>query len=185
MTRLLSSRRTIPAAAFRGSADLKFIRPSEYLAALVRALAPDTPYPSDNGQLLFFAQAIMGQLPFYWPTPDGYPDQQGYWASTGGLLNRWRLSFLSFASFIPEINVIQVDYSSALNGAVTLAGIVDALTENILMRTLSAEDRDILLEWLVAEYNQPRDAVLPAGSPEQIAPLVAAVLVSSAYFQLR
>ncbi len=171
--------------AFRNSADLKFARPAEYLSALVRALAPDTPYPSDDGLLFFFAQAIMGQLPYYWPTPDGYPDEQNYWASTGGLLNRWRLSFLSFANVIPEIDVIQIAYTSMLNGAETPAGILDALTDHILMRPLSAQDRSQVLDWLVAEYGQAADASLPPGTPEQVAPLVAAVLVSSAYFQLR
>lgn len=171
--------------AFRTTADLKFARPAEYLSALVRALAPDTPYPSDDGQLFFFAQAIMGQLPYYWPTPDGYPDAQSYWASTGGLLNRWRLSFLSFANVIPDIDVIQIDYAGMLNGADSAAGIVDALTESILMRPLSAADRGHLLDWLVTEYGQAADVSLPPGIPEQVAPLVAAVLVSSGYFQLR
>ena len=171
--------------AFRNNADLKFARPTEYLSALVRALAPDTPYPSDDGQLFFFAQAIMGQLPYYWPTPDGYPDRQSYWASTGGLLNRWRLSFLSFANVIPDINVIQIDYTGMLNGADSAAGIVDALSDSVLMRPLSAADRGHLLDWLVTEFGQAADVELPPGTPEQIAPLVAAVLVSSAYFQLR
>ena len=49
--------------AFRTSADLKICRPGEYLAAMVRALAPDTAYPTDNGVLFFFAQSILGQLP--------------------------------------------------------------------------------------------------------------------------
>ena len=171
--------------AFRNSADLKFCRPAEYLAGLVRALAPDTPYPSDDGVLLYFAQSIMGQLPFYWPTPDGYPDVQAYWASTGGMLNRWRLSFLSLAPYIPGLDVIDIDYPALLNGADTLAGIVDGLADTILMRPLAADDRRILLDWLVDEYAQAEDSVLPPGSPELVAPLVAAVLVSSAYFQLR
>jgi len=171
--------------AFRTSADQKFCRPAEYLAGLVRALAPDTPYPTDNGVLFFFAQSIMGQLPHYWPTPDGYPDKQGYWASTGGLLNRWRLSFLSFATVIPPISVFQIDYTTLLGGANTLAKIVDALTSSILMRPLSTADRSHILDWLVDEYGQAENVGLPAGTPELIAPLVAAVLVSSAYFQLR
>lgn len=172
-------------AAFRSSADLKLCRPAEYLAGLVRALAPDTGYPSDNGLLFFFAQSILGQLPHYWPTPDGYPDTQSYWDSTGGLLNRWRLSFLSFANLIPAIDVIQLDYAALLGGADTLRDIVDALTGRVLMRPLSAQDRDYLLAWLTDEYAMAEDATLPAGSPEQVAPLIAAVLVSSAYFQLR
>ncbi len=171
--------------AFLTTADLKISRPAEYLAALVRALAPDTPYPPDDGLFLFFAQSIMGHLPYYWPTPDGYPDEQSYWASTGGLLNRWRLSFLSFAGLIPAINVIQIDYDRLLAGAGTLAGIVDALAESVLMRPLAAADRKHLLDWLVDEYGLSEATSLPAGVPAQVAPLVAAVLVSSAYFHLR
>jgi len=171
--------------AFLEDADLKFTRPSEYLAALVRSLAPDTPYPPDNDQFLFFAQSILGQLPFYWPTPDGYPDKQSYWASTGGLLNRWRLSFLSFAGIIPEIKVIDVDYGPMLNGVDTLATVVDAITEAVLMRPLSKIDRGIVIDWLKGEYGISEDEVLVPTVPEQVSALVAAVLVSSVYFHLR
>ncbi|MCU7809850.1 MAG: DUF1800 domain-containing protein [Candidatus Thiodiazotropha sp. (ex Notomyrtea botanica)] len=171
--------------AFRNSDDLKMTRPSEYLAGLIRALAPDTHYPTDEGQLFFFAQSILGQLPYYWHTPDGYPDIQSYWLSTGGMLNRWRLSFISFAPVISAINVIDIDYESLLNGANTLATLTDTLTDAILMRPLSAVDRRNILAWLTKEYGVFEEATLPTGTPEQIAPLVAAVLVSSAYFQLR
>jgi hypothetical protein len=171
--------------AFNDTADQKFCRPTEYLAGMVRALAPDTAYPTDNGLLFFFAQGILGQVPFYWPTPDGYPDTQGYWANTGGLLNRWRLSFLSYAPFIPSINVIQIDYINLLGGANTIATIVDALVDNILMRPLLSEDRAIMIDWLVTEFGVAEDVTLPPGAPEQLAPIVAAVLISSAYFQLR
>ena len=95
------------------------------------------------------------------------------------------MSFLSFANLIPEIDVIQIDYPRLLGDADTLAGIVDALTGSILMRPLSDADRNQILAWLVDEYAEAEDTALPAGIPEQIAPLVAAVLVSSAYFQLR
>jgi hypothetical protein len=171
--------------AFLDDADLKFTRPSEYLAALVRSLAPDTPYPPDNGQFWFFAQSILGQLPFYWPTPDGYPDKQSYWASTGGLLNRWRLSFLSFAGIIPGLDVIQVDYALMLNGADTLATVVDAITDAVLMRPLSKDDRGIIIDWLKREYGISESEVLPVTVPEQVSALVSAVLVSSVYFHLR
>ena len=172
-------------AAFLGEVDLKFTRPSEYLAALVRSLAPDTSYPLDKGQFWFFAQSILGQLPFYWPTPDGYPDKQSYWANTGGLLNRWRLSFLSFAGIIPGLDVIQVDYAPMLKGADTLATVVDAITDAVLMRPLSKVDRGIIIDWLKGEYGISESEVLPVTVPEQVSALVAAVLVSSVYFHLR
>ncbi|HZM00975.1 MAG TPA: DUF1800 domain-containing protein [Planctomycetota bacterium] len=171
--------------AFRNTADLKITRPGEYLSGLIRALAPTTDYPTDDGQLFLVAQAILGHLPYYWPTPDGYPDTRAYWASTGGLLNRWRLSFLSYAEQNPEIGVIDIDYAALLDGADTLAEVVDALVGSVLMRPLSSEDRDYILDWLVAVTGLTPDSPLPPGAPEQVAALVAAVLGSSAYFQLR
>lgn len=171
--------------AFLDDSDLKFTRPSEYLPALVRSLAPDTDYPPDNGQLWFYAQNTLGQLPFYWPTPDGYPDHQSYWASTGGLLNRWRLSFLSFAGIIPGLDVIEVDYTTMLNGANTLVEVVDTITDAVLMRPLSSDDRSIIMEWLKGELGVTEQELLPVTVPEQASALVAAVLVSSVYFHLR
>jgi hypothetical protein len=171
--------------AFRTTADLKFTRPSEYLAGAIRVLAPDTGYPTDNGILFFYAQLILGQAPFYWPTPDGYPDTQHYWANTGGLLNRWRLSFLSYAPYIPSIDVFQIDYASLTDNADSIATILDALVDNLLMRPLSAEDRSSMIAWMVTEAGYAEDETLPAGIPATIAPVVMAVLISSAYFQLR
>ena len=172
-------------ADFLGDADQKFTRPSEYLATLVRSLAPDTGYPPDKGTTWFYAQNTLGQIPFYWPTPDGYPDQQSYWASTGGLLNRWRLSFLSFAGIIPGVDVIDVDYTTMLNGANTLETVVDTISEAVLMRPLSSDDRSTIVEWLKGELGVTEQELLPATVPEQASALVAAVLVSSVYFHLR
>ena len=139
----------------------------------------------DNGVLFFFAQSILGQFPFNWPTPDGYPDTQDYWANTGGLLNRWRLSFFSYAPFNPVINVFEVDYTNLLGGADTIASVVDAMVSNVLMRPLLSQDRSILINWMVTETGQRQNDTLATGLPESIAAAVAAVLISSAYFQMR
>lgn len=173
--------------AFRNTSDQKLCRPSEYLAGMIRALAPDTDYPSDTGALFILAQSILGQLPFNWATPDGYPDTQSYWENTGGLLNRWRLSFLSYSSVgtIPIIDVFQIDYSAMLNGADTLLTMVDALSDRILMRPLADKDRELLLDWLTTETGQSDSTPLPAVTVDQLTPLIAAVLLSSAYYQLR
>lgn len=171
--------------AFATTADVKFIRPTEYLAGAIRVLAPDTGYPTDNGVLFFYAQLILGQTPFYWPTPDGYPDTQSYWANTGGLLNRWRLSFLSYARYIPSINVFQIDYAGLTNNADSIANILDALVDNVLMRPLSIEDRSSMINWMVTETGHAEDETLAAGIADTLAPVVMAVLISSAYFQLR
>jgi hypothetical protein len=72
-----------------------------------------------------------------------------------------------------------------LNGADTVTKVVDALTDSILMRPLSGDDRQHILDWLTSEYSVTENEVLPAGSADGVAPLIAAVMVSSAYFQLR
>ncbi|MDJ0778924.1 MAG: DUF1800 domain-containing protein [Gammaproteobacteria bacterium] len=166
--------------------DRKFTRPGEFLAGLSRALAPDTGYPPDNGQFWFFTRSMLGQLPFYWPTPDGYPDSSDYWANTGGLLNRWRLSFLSFAGILPGIDVFNVDYVAMLAGSDTVDDVVDAVTEAVLMRPLSDDHRQLIVDWLVDETGgSPPDTPLPGDAPQAVAALAAAVLISSIYFHLR
>jgi len=42
---------------------------------------------------LYFKLAQMGQLPFFWPPPDGYPDTAPHWITTNGLLARWNMAF--------------------------------------------------------------------------------------------
>ncbi len=170
--------------AFVDEADSKFIRPSEYLAQMIRTLAPSG-YPTDSGALFYAAQSILGQLPFFWPTPDGYPDTESYWASTGGLLNRWRLSFISLAPVIPEINVISIDYEALLEGARTLETIVSALEQNLLLRELAPLDRQRIASELADTYEQDVDTDLGNDVAVAIAPLVAAILISSSYFQMR
>lgn len=172
-------------ADFLDLADSKFTRPSEYLAGVVRALGPDTAYPADNGLFWFYVQNSLGQLPFYWPTPDGYPDRQDYWASTGGLLNRWRMSFVSLSGLIPEVDVIDIDYTAMLQGANTLNEVLDAITDAVLMRPLAEADRSLLIDWLEGEVGVDRDDPLPAGVPEFASALIGAVLISSVYFHLR
>lgn len=169
--------------SFRFTPDQKITRPSEYLAQMVRVLLPQLQYPNDNGLLFYYAQALLGQLPFFWSTPDGYPDVQSYWASTSGMLNRWRLSFLSFAGIIPELEVFTVDYEPLVNNATTITELVDELSASILMRELSQQDRDYLIGRIAEGFEESPDEAF--SQVMEAAPLVAAILISSAYFQLR
>lgn len=169
---------------FLDSQDTRLTRPSEFLARIARGLGSGS-LPSDNGQLFYFAQAILGQLPFFWPTPDGFPSESSYWASTGGMLNRWRMSFLSLAPVLPEIDVFDIDYETLTNGARTLNDIISGLEANVLMRSLSGKDRRIITKGLEEGYGGEADQELSPEEAQGVAALVAAVLISSAYFQLR
>ncbi len=69
-------------------APLKLKRPYTYLLSLLRALHADLRTSRDRAIGRVLTQ--MGQLPFHWPPPDGYPDDSAAWA--GNLLPRWNVA---------------------------------------------------------------------------------------------
>ncbi|MGB5588434.1 MAG: DUF1800 domain-containing protein [Gammaproteobacteria bacterium] len=163
---------------FLTAADSKLSRPLEFLGQVVRSLNPQLTLPGDNGELLFGVASVLGQIPFYWPTPDGYPDQASYWGSTGGLLNRWRIALgLSFGGFYPLTDL--------LGNESTTATVVGRLADEILMRPMAAEDLQLLVDWLADAVGLPPDAELPAAVVPELVPIVTSLLLSSVYFQLR
>lgn len=63
----------------------KIKRPLELAISTFRAVGA-TVTPNDN---LLWALLQMGQQPFAWPSPTGYPDESGYWINAEMLLRRW------------------------------------------------------------------------------------------------
>jgi len=71
----------------------KLKRPVHFAASLLRALGADIPMPVSlmTAGPLTQEMRILGQEPYDWPTPNGYPDTAAAWGSA--LYSRW-----SFAS---------------------------------------------------------------------------------------
>jgi uncharacterized protein (DUF1800 family) len=63
-----------------------FKRPYTYTVSALRALGAST----DGGEHIQRHLQAMGQLPFGWPTPDGYPENESHWQSQ--LLARWNFA---------------------------------------------------------------------------------------------
>jgi uncharacterized protein (DUF1800 family) len=70
---------------FRHGPTPKFKRPFDYTVSALRALNADT---SGEGVLPYLEQ--MGQLPYKWTMPDGYPDRFEAW--TPSMLARWNFA---------------------------------------------------------------------------------------------
>ena len=149
---------------FRGAADAKLKRPVEFLGAVLRGLEPAIDRRGVR-QLIRITQAL-GQVPFSWPPPNGYPDVMNYWASTNGLLNRW-----NFVVALSEgrLEGLSIDPSSLLDGVSTPEQAVDRLAERLLRRSLDPQDRQLLI------------AYAKQGSPAGLIGL----LLASDYFQYR
>lgn len=166
---------------FLASNDQKFARPMEFIGQLVRGLDGGPGYPDDDAVRLWFAfLTLLGQAPFYWVPPNGYPDVSDHWSSTSGFLNRWRIALALDA---PEVQaLLPVQQLSA--GATTIATTVDAVSTNLLHRELAQGDRQLIIDWLT-EFGVDADVTLPPATIDTITPLITALLASSAYFQLR
>lgn len=131
--------------AFERSVGAKFQRPLDHVAAALRALDADVRPSTDLGQLaeLHDALATLGQVPFEWPAPNGYPDVEGAWLNAGALLNRWNLVG-DLAAGASE--VIRVDLGAIAAGlrGMTSDEAVAALAQRLLNRAPSEMDRRAL-----------------------------------------
>jgi uncharacterized protein (DUF1800 family) len=78
---------------------LKLKRPFTFMTSLLRGLhARVLNEPNMMAEL-----KKLGQVPFMWGTPDGYPDQQDYWGTT--VLPRWDFASRLCDAAIPGIGI--------------------------------------------------------------------------------
>jgi uncharacterized protein (DUF1800 family) len=71
---------------FRVARGMKLKRPIHFVVSALRA----TNAATDAGPALISFLEKMGQVPFRWPTPDGYPLEASHWRAT--LLWRWKFA---------------------------------------------------------------------------------------------
>ena len=113
-----------------------------------------------------YALGRMGHLPFYWSTPDGYPDVKTAWAASGVMLMRWNVG----------LAMCGVGAGSGMG-----ARMVDYWTERLLHRALLAEDRQQIVGYLT---NGGTDGTPFAGVANRL-PYAVAMIFDSPYFQWR
>ena len=113
--------------AFWTSSDQKFKRPIRFVASALRATGASTKAGPDLLEYIL----RMGQAPFSYPTPDGYPDEAEPWMGT--LMWRWHFSVAMKQNAIPGTKIdwpkLEELYKSDRN-----------LMTNILGRQPSAEE---------------------------------------------
>lgn len=111
----------------------KFKRPYSYLISALRAINAN----SNGNKGLQEHLDTLGQLPFNWPTPDGYPDKEEHWQNQ--LLPRWNFAIALANNQISGTNCNLEALPSDLNSfATSLIG--RELTENELIAINQAEN---------------------------------------------
>lgn len=164
---------------FAGSADRKYKRPVELVLSTLRVTGARA--VGDFVRALSARFTAMGQVPFQWESPDGYPDSKDYWLNTTALLNRWNFGLaLAEGRYAP---LMQIDEGALAGVARTPAELVDRLAERLLHRPLDALDRSALIAY--AAGTNPVDSPLSKIQREYATVALTGALLASDYFQYR
>ena len=158
---------------FQMSQDAKLKRPFHYVASALRTVKSG--YQTRRvGRTINRLLESLGQSPFNWQTPDGYPDYASHWLSTSGLLLRW--NFINLLSF-NDIRGLEYTIEDIISLPYTAENIVNQFETNLIHRLFNPGDKDALINYLsVNEVSSevPRIKIQSA----------LAIVLSSAYFQL-
>jgi uncharacterized protein (DUF1800 family) len=160
-------RTLIFSSEFAASAGQKVKRPLEFFVSLIRATDLQI---TGRPRPLFEALRLLGQMPYGWPSPDGYPDYADWWLTTSGLLNRWNLAMRVATGALPGV---RVPYRRLLADAQSPVDVVDLLCTRFLGEPLPSDARDLLVSF--ASDGNLRDNV----------PAVAGLILGSPHFQMR
>ena len=157
---------------FAASAGLKLKRPLDYAMSLLRVTGAD----GRLDRVLQMFLRVLGQIPFGWPAPDGYPDYATSWTSTNQSLYRWNMALMTASGLLPgvttEIEAQLEEYSS-------VSSLVDGLSAALLGEQLPKDARTILVEF----GETLEGTALPRGI--RPGPLMAGLVLCTPQFQLR
>lgn len=120
------------------AAPPKLKRPYTYFLSLLRALHADLRLTRARAMGRVLEQ--MGQLPFHWPPPNGYPDTAAAWA--GNLLPRWNLALAVLHEQMPGVSA-PLEPIVAAGSAQTPAEVLALFSGLLYGRTLTAAETDL------------------------------------------
>lgn len=150
-------RTLLQSSEFKASAGLKARRPFEYIAGTLRATGLRfNPSMSTQFQSIVNSyMAILGQRLFAWSFPNGYPDADYKWVTTGSMLDRWnfarKVSIDGFAVSMFDINeILGAPAPTRVGGVISrLANTVlsEPLDPSVHRYILNATDLDADMRW--------------------------------------
>jgi hypothetical protein len=166
--------------AFMASSGQKFRRPLEAVAAMLRAVGPSLKV-NDPGAVFHWLD-LMGNLPYHWFPPNGYPDAAGAWLNTNGLLQRWNTAMiLAYTSQGWTDGQVTLDLNAVIPSASNVRELISVTSQHLLGYELSAEDQEQLV-FFVSDYGDPNQVIDDALRNDRLPTLVGLILASP-YFQ--
>lgn len=165
---------------FSGSFGKKLKRPLEFVASSLRVLNADLAdvelkhvtlrgTNKQPGEPVASSLRTLGQVPFLWPSPNGYPDVSSAWVNSSNLVTRWNFTLSLTTNRLLEFQVALDSKSAALDPE----ELVNEWSDLVLSRALPEADRVKLVEFVRGDDSDTRLENLVA------------LLISSPHFQYR
>lgn len=152
--------RTALAPNVLADAPPKYKRPFHMFVSAMRAL----PTAITSSSTLRSRLNAAGHVPFYWSTPDGYPDSLSYWV--GLVIARWNFGAAIMAN---QISGVSVDATGFFTGVTTAAQVVAKLNDAIFLGEMPAADQARIKSYLLPDNpsatKKNEAAGLAIGSP--------------------
>lgn len=117
----------------------RYKRPVEYLTSALRQLNARI----GSAGVLPDDLRRLGQLPFAWPTPDGYPDRDEAWSAN--LMPRWALAWSLGSDAVQDV---VVDWPSVCGADLAPSDALDRLSLILFGQRLPDADRSALMSEL-------------------------------------
>jgi uncharacterized protein (DUF1800 family) len=167
---------------FAAASDRKAQRPFEWAAFAVRVLGlrQDPQMHLKGGGVVRFLEQL-GQQPFGWRAPDGYPDTAGAWATTASLLARWNAAQALVNGQVEGLEPFDVD---AFVGS-PVPTTVGALADRVVGRVLCRAPRAQLRAALVRSTGRVATASVDQAAVRALTPSLAALVLSAPEAQVR
>ncbi|MCZ3388991.1 MAG: DUF1800 domain-containing protein [Actinomycetia bacterium] len=166
--------------AFTVSVGQKLRRPYEDVIATMRLLGyrPEAGSRTTGLRTLQWMVTELGQAPFAWALPDGYPDDGASWLSAGSTLNRWN-RHLAFASHWGAAEFPMPPLRSLLPAKLprTYGDMLDALARRLVFRTIEDRHKQVILTFLDRRASDSFDKQ-DADAVYRMGPAVALILDS-------
>ncbi len=141
--------RTIFTADEFWQAPPKFKQPYEYTLSLLRALNYDVLNTTPFLRGIRNPLNAMGQVPFTWPAPNGFPDVAGAWDDN--LLARWNIAISAASGKVPgaqaQMNTL-TDLLNANNVPSDVESTLMFIGQYLFGRALNPQERDVIFKFV-------------------------------------
>jgi uncharacterized protein (DUF1800 family) len=161
--------------AFFASKGQKFRRPLDFFIGALRATGTEVVETEVAVETL----RTLGQVPYHWQPPDGYPDTATAWLNGGGLLARWNVAeWLTHTAASTEAYGLTTNLVARVAGAGTVDELVDAVATQVFGAPVRGQTREVF-------RNYVGDGPLTAQRKAQTVTTLYQLMLASPEFQWR